>query len=147
MNYSTAIFLVNPAARAVMCTYDLEAEGKSISRTMFKTVDPSIAVDDLVIVPTDTRHGMTVCKVVETDVDVDFESSGQVKWIVGRIDKGPYEQALAAEQAGIAKIKSAEMRAQREALAKKLFADMQDEEVKALPMSTIGGAAQPAEEV
>ncbi len=88
MNYTTAVFLINNAVRAVVCTY--EAEDKS-PRTMFKTFDKTIRVGDLVIVPTNTRHRMTVCKVVETDVDVDFDNSACVHWIVSKVDITQYQ--------------------------------------------------------
>lgn len=67
MNYTTAVFLINKNVRAVMCNYEPDAEHKT---TMFKTLDTAIRVGDFVIVPTKTRHGMTVSKIVEVDVDV-----------------------------------------------------------------------------
>jgi hypothetical protein len=68
VNYTTAVFLINDSIRAVTCTY--ENDGK---RVPFKTLDKTIAVDDIVVVPSGTRHGMTTCKVVEVDSDVDYD--------------------------------------------------------------------------
>ena len=83
MNHSTAIFLINNDVRAIAVTYEKIDLAKDTTKMMkyqaaylsggrlpdgavvFKTMDTAIKVDDFVIVPTDTRHGMTVCKVVE----------------------------------------------------------------------------------
>ena len=82
MNYSMAIFLISNQARAISVTY--EADEKA-AKTIFKTLDPSIAVGDYVVVQTDTRHQMTVCKVVETDIEPDFNSIALMKWIIGKV--------------------------------------------------------------
>lgn len=105
MNLSTAVFLINDNARAVMVTYET---GENAPKTMFKTFDKSIKVDDFVVVPTDTRHHLTVCKVVEVDVDVDFDSSCQVKWLVGRVDLADTTEIKLWEDKVIESIKSAE---------------------------------------
>ena len=105
MNYSTAIFLINKNVRAVMCNYEPDAPDKKV---MFKTLDMTLKVGDFVIVPTKTRHGMTVSKIVETDVDVDFDSAIPVCWVVAKVDAKDYEITLAQEAEAIQVIKSAE---------------------------------------
>ena len=72
MNYSTAIFLINNHARALKVTYEDGANPEIV-----KTLDQTIKLDDYVVVETDTRHKMTVVKVVETDVDFDLEEEWQ----------------------------------------------------------------------
>lgn len=89
MNYTTAIFLISDQARAVNVTYESDDDAP---RTMFKTLDPNIKVDDFVTVPTDTRHHMTVCKVVEVDVEPDLETSKEMKWIVGVVGTADFDQ-------------------------------------------------------
>lgn len=138
MNYTTAIFLINKNVRAVMCNYEPDAEHKT---TMFKTLNVGIRVGDLVIVPTKTRHGMTVSKVVETDVDVDFDNAAPVAWIVGKIDQTDYEATLAQEGDAIVVIKSAEKTKKRNELAAALFADSKDA-LKALPITVMNGDSQ-----
>lgn len=134
MNYTTAVFLINNAVRAVICTY--EAEDKA-PRTMFKTLDKTIHVGDLVVVPTNTRHNMTVCKVVETDVDVDFDNQACVQWIVGKVDATQYQITVAQEADAITAIKSAEKTKKRNELRDAMMADVV--ELKALPITgTIG---------
>jgi hypothetical protein len=108
MNYSTAVFLVNEAIRAILCTYELDDEKKQAPRVMFKTLDKSIAVGDFLVVPTGTRHGMTVVKVMDVDVDVDFDSSTPVNWAVSKIDRSAYEAVLKLEGEAIEQIKAAE---------------------------------------
>lgn len=120
-NQSTAVFLINDKTRAILATYE---EGDSAKRTMFKTFDSEIDVDDLIIVPTDTRHKMTVCKVVEVDVDVDFNSPTRVEWVVSKIDTSEYEDVVRREKDALKTIRSAEVRREREKLKEALLADL-----------------------
>lgn len=133
MNYSTAVFLINKQVRAVLATY--EADDRA-SKTMFKTLDPTIGVGDFIIVPTDTRHRMTVCKVTDVDATVDFDSSTPVAWVVGKIDRRMYEETIKQEENAIEAIKSAEYRRRRESLRDSLMADA--EALKALPLYANG---------
>ena len=137
MNYTTAVFLINKHARAVLGTYEAEESAK---RTMFKTLDPEIAVGDFVIVPTDTRHKMTAVKIVETDVDIDFDSSVPVHWIIGKIALDNFNDMLKQENVAISAIKSAELRKKRDDLRKTMFADHLDA-IKALPIAALNGDA------
>lgn len=135
MNYSTAVFLINKNARAISATYE---SGDGAVRTVFKTLDASIKVGDFVIVPTDTRHKMTVVKVVEADVDVDFDSTIQMQWIVGTVDRKAFETTLSQEGDAITKIKSAELRKKRTELAASVLADYAPE-IKLLPIAAMNG--------
>lgn len=130
MNYTRAIFLISDDVRAVMVTYE---DTENAPRTMYKTFDQSIKVDDYVVVPTDTRHKMTVCKVVEVDVDPDIESGSKLEWLVGTVDRASFVDIKRQEDEAIDKIKSAEKRRKREELRKALLADVEDD-VKALPI-------------
>ncbi len=130
MNYSTAIFLISDQARAVQVTYE---DDENASRTMFKTLDPNIKVDDFVTVPTDTRHKMTVCKVVEVDVEPDLETSREMQWIVGVVGTADFDQIKSQEGDAIARIKSAEKTRKRKELREALLADVGDG-LKALPI-------------
>lgn len=129
MNYSTAIFLINKAVRAVKVSYDQDKAqpGRPAGNLqVFKTFDGSLREGDFVIVPTDTRWGMTVCRVEEVDVDIDLESSAQVGWLIGPADRGNYDTVVADEEAAIAAIKSAEKRRKQEELVAALIADNPD---------------------
>jgi len=135
MNYTTAIFLINKNVRAVLCNYEPYAPDKTI---MFKTLDKTIREGDFVLVPTNTRHNMTVSKVVETDVDVDFDSGATIGWIISKIDRRPYEVVLSQEGDAITVIKSAEKTKKRNELAAALLADSAGA-LKALPITTVNG--------
>lgn len=126
MNYSTAVFLINKAVRAVKVSYDRDAvnpEKCAGSLTLFKTFDPSVEVGDYVVVPTDTRWNMTVCRVEEVDAEVDLESAVTVGWLVGKVDRAAYQAVLAQENSAIAAIRSAEKRRRQEELAATLLKD------------------------
>ena len=130
MNYSRAIFLISDEVRAVNVTYE---DDDDAPRTMFKTLNPDIKADDFVVVPTETRHRMTVCKVVETDVEPDLEGASDLKWIIGIVSRADFEDISRQENEAITKIKAAERRRKRDELRKSLLADA-EEEVKALPI-------------
>jgi len=154
MNYSnesTAVFLINDAVRAVMCTYEDDTPVPPGTRvknaTMFKTLDPDIEVDDLVVVPTTTRHKFTVVKVVEVDVDVDFNNPTKIDWIVQRVDTSDHEKLLASEKTALRAIRSAEQRREREKLKEALMADLGDKyDNKAIEILASAGSAAPETE-
>ena len=133
MNYSRAIFLISDEVRAVNVTYE---DTENASRTMYKTLDQNLKVDDYVVVPTTTRHGMTVCKVVEVDVDPEIESPAKMGWVLDTVDKRMGEDIKRQEEEAMEKIKSAEKRRKRAELRESLLADAEDE-VKALPIYNI----------
>lgn len=141
MNYSTAVFLINKNVRAIAAIYEAEAFAKSMPRTIFKTLDASLIPGDHVIVPTGTRHGMTICKVMEVDVDVDFDSTTPMAWVIGKVDDAPYKLILSQEATAIDKIKSAELRQKRADLRTALFADNLAE-IAALPIAAMNGDAK-----
>jgi hypothetical protein len=140
MNYSTAVFLINNDVRAVVGIYesedDLLLSKKPFSRITFKTLDSTIKVGDFVVVPTDTRHKMTVVKIVEVDTDIDFDSNTQINWVISTLDKTSYEKTLALEQTAIAVMKSAELRKKKSELRDSVFKD-QAESLKTLELSTV----------
>ena len=131
MNYSTAIFLISDDVRAVMATYEAE---DNAPRTMFKTMDPSIKVDDFVVVPSGTRHNITTAKVVAVDVEPDLESSVEMAWIVGVVAMADFNKIKSQEGDAIAQIKSAEKRRKRDELREALVKDVGD--LTALPIYT-----------
>ncbi len=137
MNYSTAIFLINPKVRAVRGIYDYEAPGKegTATRGTFKTLDQSIKVGDYVLVPTATRHKMTVNKIVEVDVEAPIETGEQIQWVIGVVDRAAYEEILAMESKAIKLMKDAEKTHQQEELKRKLFQHVDMEKLNSLEIS------------
>lgn len=124
MNLSTAIFLVNENVRCVAVAYDktTDVRGKDVPREIksFKTIDADVAVGDLVTIPTDTRWGYTIGKVTEVDMDVDFDSSETMRWVVGKIDTNFIDDLRAQEQEVLGRIAAADKDAKRKELAAKL---------------------------
>ena len=120
MNYTTTIFLVNKRARAIAVSYGEKAGEQHYT---FKTLDPAIAVGDLVVIPTNTRHLFTVGKVEAVDVDVDFDGDIQFKWLAGKVDTLAYSATLEAENEVNKTIRSGELRKKRDDLRGALIAD------------------------
>lgn len=144
MNYSTAIFLINSDVRAVAVSYEVDHEGKGKRPfTIFKTFEDDIVEGDYVVIPTGTRHDMTVARVEEVDVEIDLESSAQIQWIVDRVDTTARNRVEAQEAEAIAKIKSAEKRAKQDQLREKLLADNPD--LAGLSIVNAAASALPAE--
>lgn len=146
MNYSTAIFLVNSAVRAVSVSYEPDTNDATGKRgkgpfVTFKTIDAAIQPGEFVTIPTDTRWKMTVARIEEVDLDVDFDSSVEFKWLIGHISTDAYEAILKQEADAISKIRSAEKRRKQDELKEKLLADNPD--LQAL-VNVSNGSALPA---
>lgn len=137
MNYSTAIFLINDEVQMVACSYELDHNEEPNKLYNFKSFDKTLKVGDFVIVPTDTRHNLTVVRVEELDVEPNLETSVQFKWIVGKVDLEDHEALLAQEDNAVAQIKRAEKQRRRRELRESMLADMDDAKLLALPLSTV----------
>lgn len=125
MNYTRAIFLINDNVRCALCTYESEDEVKNPKQEEFKTFDQNLKVDDYVVVPTTTRHKMTVVKVVgfKSNLDVDLKASQNMDWIIGRVDKADFANITTQEEAAIQAIKSAQKKKERDELREAMLAD------------------------
>lgn len=149
-NHSTAIFLINDKVRAIATTYEEIDLGKDTTKmkfqpeylsggklpkgaVVFKTMDPDIKVDDFVVVPTDTRHGLTVCKVVAVDIEIDFSSDKECHWVIETVDTTEFERLRQEEEKMILAIKSAETNQEREKLSEALIANLGNG-VKQIPL-------------
>lgn len=141
VNYSTAVFFINDKLRAVKCRYDPDAGHHK--DTVYKTLDPSIKVDDFVVIPTGTRVGFTVVKVIEVDVAVDFDSAEQMGWIACKIDVENHKARLKMEEEAINLMKAKEFEKRRKEILETTFGDGAGD-LKALPLAS-GGAAPIAE--
>jgi hypothetical protein len=145
MNYDIAVLIINPEIRVVRAIYnnvkkeDLDNGAKDTKTTMFKTFDPAIAVDDLVMVPSCTRHSVTCVKVTEVDVDWDPNTHEPIKWIIGKIDRAEFGRLKKMEEEAIHLIKDSEKRHQREELRKKVMAHVNATDLEALQISSMGG--------
>jgi hypothetical protein len=128
VNHSTAIFLFNDKVRAVLAIYEAPpaAGMPEPKKTMYKTLDPSVKVGDLVLVPSGTRHNVTVVKVTNIGVDVDPESPTQVDWIIAVVDRSAYEKVKGDEAQAIDAIKSAQKTKKRNEIAAAVLADAKE---------------------
>lgn len=121
MDNSKIVFLINDSARAIEAIYEAGAKAD-----VFKTMDATIKVDDLVVVQSGTRLNMTVAKVTAVDVDVNFDSDTPIKWIVQRVNKPGFDAILASEAEAISAVQAAELRRKKAELRKNMFADHED---------------------
>lgn len=130
MNLSQAVFLINDNVKAIKAIYD---DGKA--EETFKTLDASLKKDDLILVQTTTRHGMTVVKVTEVDVAIDFDSPTVLRWAVGKVNREKLDQLLSQEAAAVEVVRNAEVNQKKKAMRSLIFADHADEIAK-LPLAT-----------
>ncbi len=105
-NYTTILFAFNKKLRAVKVTYEPEQCGYT-----YKTLDPDIKVGDYVVIPTTTRHKMTIGQVSEVDILVDIDSSLELKWIIGKVDKQAHDVVIKGEEEIVNEIKQSEANA------------------------------------
>lgn len=162
-NHSLSVFLVNKDVRAIATVYediDLAKDttkmkyqqaylsGVSLPKNavIHKTMDQDIKVSDYVIVPTDTRLGMTVTKVVAVDVEIDLDSGADCHWVMGTVDTTGFETVRQWEEKVIVAIKAADGQKQREILGADLVASMGDSIPKLRMLSISEDAPQPAQE-
>lgn len=121
MHNSNILFLINDHARAIAVQYE---EGGA--RSTFKTLDQGLAVDDLVVVQSGTRWGMTVAKVVEVDLEINFDSNTPINWIVQRVDTDMFAEIEAREAEAINTVQSAERARKKKELREAMFAQHED---------------------
>lgn len=121
MHGSMKVFLLDDAPICVKVNYDPD---KTHGQTdyHFKTWEKDIKVDDFVVIPTNTRHGYTVGKVTEVDVEPDLEANYEMKWVVSIINVPAYIAMAEKEKEFI----SIANRAEREAKKKQLREQMSD---------------------
>lgn len=137
-NYTNAIFLIREDCRAMKGIFEADqAEDKPAKRELFKTFDKSIKAGDLVNVTTNTRHKVSVVKIVEVDCPIDFlHASEDTRWIISKVDLAAQENLTQMEADAIAAIKAAEFRKQRDDLKKTMMAD-HIATINELPIATL----------
>lgn len=143
MDNSKIVFLVNDAARAVRAQYE-DGTAQAVKSHTFKTLDATLKVGDFAVVQSGTRWGYTVVKITEINVDVDFDSNIELKWLVAKVDLAAFERIVEMENAAIAVVQSAELRRKKAELRKTLFAD-QEAAMDALALARPAGEAIVAE--
>lgn len=144
MNYSTTVMLINENIIAVNVTYepDVNDHNKNAKRTTYKTLDKSLKVGDLVVVPTNTRHGFTIAMIDEVEVEVDFESNIQIGWVAGNAPIDKYNDILQKEDEMISVVKASEKRAKREEMRKNMLGLQEENKLEALAISNMGNSGE-----
>lgn len=106
--------LVEERIRPVKVEYDPDNQynNKGAQHTQFfKCLDPDAKKDDLVIVSTQTRHGMTVAKIVAigvADVIVNFDDPAvQWGWVIGPVPQAQYRSILETEKKIVSQVQEA----------------------------------------
>ena len=126
MNFSKSILLFNSSIRVIETIYDLDpAPGERkerAKRTLYKTLDPSIKKDDLVIIPTGTRYRRSIVKVTGVGIEIDdYESDGELLWIIGKFDEAFYNKCVQMEVDAVEVMRAAEKNKKREELRKSIL--------------------------
>lgn len=121
MKSSHIVFLINDDVRAIEAKY--EETGKT---EIFKTLDPTVQKDDMVVVESGTRWGMTVVKVTAVDVDVDFDHGPEIKWVSQKIDVPGFDALLAQEKQAIDAAQAAEKKRRKDELRASMFKNHED---------------------
>jgi hypothetical protein len=123
-NYSTAVMLFNDDIKGVLATYEPETNfptGKTTpKKVFFKTLDKTLKVGDIAVVPSNTRHNFTTVKIVETDVTPDFDSDIEADWIVAKVDIEAHTAILEEEKVFVNEMKKSEAIAKKETLRKNM---------------------------
>lgn len=140
MNYSTAVMLINASIRAVKGQYE-----ENGSPEVFKTIDQELKIGDMAVVESGTRWGMTTVKIMEIDVDVDFDSSKKVGWVVGKVDTAAHDELKKMEDAAIDLIKRGELRKRRQDIRKNTLDAVAAGEIDNLAIARLGGPAATSE--
>lgn len=133
MHKSYSVFLINDDVRAIAVSYE---PGEHAPTTLFKSFDKDLEVGDYVVIETNSRHNMTVAKVAEVDVEIDFNTANDhIGWIVGAIDNTAHLNILEQEEAAHTAIQKAETRKKRDELKEAMFKD-HEEEMKKLQIAS-----------
>lgn len=127
MHKSLDVFILSDDVRGIMACY--EPNGTS---ALFKTFDEDIAVDDYIVVETNTRHNMTVVQVTAVDVEPDYNDDTPVKWVINKVHLRALDSILEAEREANRFIAECTKRSERKRLQQGLVE--MDENVKALSL-------------
>lgn len=129
MHDSRKVFLLDKEPRCVLATYE---EHEGAERTEFKTWDQNIEEGDFVVVPTSTRHHMTVVKVVEVDVEPDLDCPSKMDWIVGVVDQSEFLKNAKQEERFIEMTRKAEKARRKRELKEAFLHDVDTTDIRQL---------------
>lgn len=93
-----------------------------------------LRLDEFVVVPTGTRLNLTVCKIVEVDVDDWMDTDKELGWVVGRVDMADANKVKAWELEAIQGLKDAEKRKRRREMQASMTEAMDEKEKEGVKM-------------
>lgn len=134
MNYSTSVMLINPAILAVKGKYEDTSKD-----TVFKTLDSTLKVGDMVVVESGTRWNYTTVKITEINASPDFDSTEIIKWVVQKIDVDSHDKLKEMEDKAIQVIKAGELRRRREDIKKNTLDAFANGEIDKLDIAKLTG--------
>jgi len=141
VNYSSVILLIGEEiAEAVRVEYEPGKSPKGdTAGYLFKALkEHALQVGDFVSVQTDPRWGLTVCRVVETGCEVDFEDDLQLKWVVSKVDTERFDEIKQMEQQAISALKQDAAAEKKKRMQDRMQAAIGNR-VKSLPIYTMKG--------
>lgn len=129
MHNSRKIFLTDKEPRCILTSYE---NVENAPTKEYKTYDTSIEAGDYVVIPTDTRHNMTVVKVEEVDVEADLDSDEPVSWVICKADRTEFERVTKVENTFLTGVRSAEKKRRKEQLRQDFLSDVDESAIAAL---------------
>lgn len=132
MHPSKIVFVINDDVKAIRAVYDPGAPNSSC--TVFKTLAEDVKVGDIMVVESGAKHGLSICKVEEIDVEPDLESGEAILWAYSVVDTNRIKHMKDAEADAIKTVSAAE-RARKKAELRATMLAGSDDKVKALELS------------
>lgn len=129
-----SIFAFADNVRAMRGVYEPDTDSHAAKREDFKTLDPAIKEDDLVVVTTDNRHGFTVVKVTDADVTPDLDSNEPCRWIINKLSLEGFEQIQRQDAILADQIRESQLRKRRREIQKDLLDDEARLEIEGKPL-------------
>lgn len=111
MNHTLSALLLSEEVLMVGCQF--VEHGKVYN---YKTMDKNLKVGDLVTVQCTGRehnYDVAIVKVVEVDVEPDFHTHHEFKWVIGKVDMEGLKDLLQQEKDAVNQVKKLERTAKR----------------------------------
>lgn len=113
-NHTQFILVVSEKVKVAKVSWSKEEEEKGVFKFYKYLDDLNLQPDDKVVIQTNSRWGLAVGKVIETDNEHELSPSAEIDWIVDRIDTESYEDMLDTEKNIIKQAAKARKQKERE---------------------------------
>lgn len=132
---SALAFLLDESLKAVSAVYESH-DGAPVE--VFKSKIDGLEAGDLIAVQSGTRHEVTVCKVVDSDVVPTLDATTSYKWAIGKIEMEYHNHIVARENKAVDAIKERQRREHREKLQRTMSISDEDASLIAPPDQPFG---------